>query len=130
MDQTDNNIFLDPHTTDDAAPSDSEWIRIVSESPEGEEGFTYMVKRKVANTSGTLSNMLLGGSGAFSEGTSKTCTIQERPVIVEKLCEYMTFKAHYEKVGPKEEIPVQEFMERIQPEIALELLLAADYYEL
>lgn len=63
------------------------------------------------------------------------------------MCEYMAFKAHYENVGPKEDIPVNEFMERIPPEFALELwvlyflapnemltcprhrLLAADYYE-
>jgi hypothetical protein len=42
---------------------------------------------------------------------------------VEKLLEYMSFRAHYETVGPKEEIPVHEFMERIAPEIVLELLV-------
>jgi transcription elongation factor B subunit 1 len=44
-----------------------------------------------------------------------------RGIIVEKLLEYMAFKAHYETVGPKEEIPVNEFMERLPPEIVLEL---------
>jgi transcription elongation factor B subunit 1 len=44
-----------------------------------------------------------------------------RGLIVEKILEYMTFKAHYETVGPKEEVPVHEFMERIAPEIVLEL---------
>jgi transcription elongation factor B subunit 1 len=42
-------------------------------------------------------------------------------VIVEKLLEYMSFKSYYESVGPKDEVPVQEFMERIPPEIVLEL---------
>lgn len=41
--------------------------------------------------------------------------------IVEKVCEYMSFKAHYEGAGSKEDIPVNEFTERIPPEIALEL---------
>ena len=35
--------------------------------------------------------------------------------------EYMSFKAHYESVGPKEDVPVKEFLERIPPEIVLEL---------
>jgi len=42
----------------------------------------------------------------------------------------MSFKAHYESVGPKEDVPVKEFLERIPPEIVLELLLAADYQEM
>jgi len=40
---------------------------------------------------------------------------------VEKLIEYMSFKTHYDSVGSKEEIPVNDFMERIPPEIVLEL---------
>ena len=46
-----------------------------------------------------------------------------RGMIVEKLVEYMGFKAHYESlaVGSKEEIPVNDFMDRIPPEIVLEL---------
>lgn len=40
---------------------------------------------------------------------------------MEKLIEYMCFKIHYEKVGPKGEVPVKEMLERIPPEIALEL---------
>lgn len=46
---------------------------------------------------------------------------QRRGMIVEKLIEYMCFKTYYENVGPKEEIPVKEFLERIPPEIVLEL---------
>jgi len=42
-------------------------------------------------------------------------------VLVEKICEYMSFKAQYEAAGPKEEVPLNEFTERIPPEIALEL---------
>ncbi|KAG9311267.1 hypothetical protein JVU11DRAFT_8353 [Chiua virens] len=33
----------------------------------------------------------------------------------------MSFKAHYEGAGSKEDIPLYEFTERIPPEIALEL---------
>ena len=73
-----------------------------------------------------------------------------RGIIVEKLIEYMSFKTYHESVGgAKEEISVNDFMERIPPEIVLELsvlilpsvknrnhlflflfrLLAADYQE-
>ena len=41
--------------------------------------------------------------------------------VVEKLCEYMKFRSCYENAGPKEDIPVQDFMDRIPPEVALEL---------
>lgn len=41
--------------------------------------------------------------------------------IVEKVCEYMSFKAHYEGAGSKDDIPINEFTERLPPEIALEL---------
>lgn len=44
-----------------------------------------------------------------------------RAIIAEKLIEYMSFKAHYETVGPKEDIPSHEFMERLPREIVLEL---------
>jgi transcription elongation factor B subunit 1 len=37
----------------------------------------------------------------------------------------MSFKAHYESAGPKDEVPVQEFMDRIPPEIVLELCVVA-----
>lgn len=40
---------------------------------------------------------------------------------MEKLVEYMNFKMHYKSVGSKGEIPVNDFMERIPPEIVLEL---------
>lgn len=44
-----------------------------------------------------------------------------RGIIVEKMLEYMAFRAHYETVGPKEDIPVNEMMERLTPEVVLEL---------
>lgn len=42
-------------------------------------------------------------------------------IIVEKMLEYMAFKLHYQDAGPKEDIPVQEYVERLPPEIVLEL---------
>ncbi|KAF8965424.1 BTB/POZ protein [Flammula alnicola] len=103
---------------------ESEWVRLRST-----DGFSYLVKRKVAEASGTIRNML-DSEGGYAEAISRVCEIRERGIIVEKLVEYMSFKTHYESVGTKEEVPVKEFMERIPPEIVLELLLAADYQEM
>ncbi|KII85435.1 hypothetical protein PLICRDRAFT_44738 [Plicaturopsis crispa FD-325 SS-3] len=99
-----------------------EWVRVTSH-----DGYSFMIKRKVANGSVTLGNMLK--TGTFAEALSNTCLVNERGAVVEKLCEYMAFKATYENAGPKEEVPVNEFMERLPPEVTLELLLAADYLE-
>jgi elongin-C len=58
----------------------------------------------------------------FDEAKLDTIQLRERAIIVEKLCEYMMFKSQYSAAGiKKEEIPVSEFLERINPELALEL---------
>jgi transcription elongation factor B subunit 1 len=46
-----------------------------------------------------------------------------RGIITEKLVEYMCFKTHYESATSKEDIPANEFMERVPPEIVLELFV-------
>ncbi|KAJ3899097.1 BTB/POZ protein [Lentinula edodes] len=113
------------HPMDDAVEGDPEdWVRIVSN-----DGYTFLLKRKVANMSGTIKNSL-DETGGFAEAGTRTYRSQERGIIVQKMIEYMSFKAYYSNVGPKEEIPVNEFMERLPPEIVLELLLAADYQEM
>ncbi|KAE9393915.1 hypothetical protein BT96DRAFT_828476 [Gymnopus androsaceus JB14] len=97
------------------ANSDEDWVRLTSS-----DGFTFLVKRKIANMSGTVKSSLDTSSG-FAEAESKTYKSQERGIIVQKMIEYMSFKAHYSNVGPKEDIPVHELMERLPPEIILEL---------
>jgi hypothetical protein len=42
-------------------------------------------------------------------------------VVLEKVCEYMAFKTYYDNAGGNTEVPVHELLERIQPEVALEL---------
>lgn len=37
------------------------------------------------------------------------------------MVEYMSFKVHNETLGPKEEVPVHDYLERVPPEIVLEL---------
>ncbi|KAN0082760.1 BTB/POZ fold [Tylopilus felleus] len=97
------------------ANEDDGWFKLVSS-----DGYAFLIKRSVAMMSGTLKNMLNFDS-SFREALANTCPISERAAVVEKVCEYMSFKAHYECPGSKEEIPINEFTERIPPEIALEL---------
>ncbi|CAK5274294.1 unnamed protein product, partial [Mycena citricolor] len=106
---------------DTDSSSGNDWVRVTSE-----DGHSFLVRRKIAEVSETMRDML-DSSGEYAEAKTKTCPVQQRAVITEKLLEYMAFKAHYERAGAKEEIPVMEFTERIPPEIVLELLLAADY---
>ncbi|TFK21381.1 POZ domain-containing protein [Coprinopsis marcescibilis] len=115
-----SDIEMQPESENPA----NEWVRIDSN-----DGFSYLVKRNVAETSGTMRNMLDPNSG-YAEAQTRTCLIDERGIVTEKLIEYMCFKAHYQTVGPKEDIPSQEMQERIPPEIVLEVLLAADYQEM
>ncbi|KZT64666.1 POZ domain-containing protein [Daedalea quercina L-15889] len=105
-----------------AAPttSDNDWVKLIST-----DGYTFFIRRKVAMNSGTLKNMLNEESN-FAEAATNTCMIEERGIIVEKLCEYLSYKSLYQDLPPKE---IPEFQERVQPEIVLDLLMAADYYE-
>jgi len=105
--------------------NESDWIRVTST-----DGYSFLIKKKVANVSGTMKSMLDAGSN-YSEAITKTCPVMQRGIIVEKLVEYMAFRAHYEPTAlKKEDVPIHEFLERLPPEIVLELLLAADYHEL
>ncbi|KAF8904956.1 BTB/POZ protein [Mucidula mucida] len=106
-----------------SADSANDWVRIISS-----DGFAFVVKRSIANISGTIRNSLDMESG-FAEASAKTYTATDRGLIVQKLIEYMCFKAHYQH-SKKEEVPIHEFIERIPPEIVLELLLAADYLDM
>ncbi|KAF9261141.1 POZ domain-containing protein [Marasmius fiardii PR-910] len=100
-----------------------DWVRLVSN-----DGFSFLVKRKVANMSGTIRNSL-DPLSSYAESETKTYHhTEDRGIIVQKLIEYMSFKAHYSKV--KGDVPINELLERLPPEIVLEVLLAADYHEL
>ncbi|KAH9067868.1 BTB/POZ protein [Lactarius vividus] len=104
-----------------SSSSQDDWIRITSR-----DGFSFVVKRNVALHSGTLRSML-DERHSFAEAVQKVCPIDERAAVAEKFVEYLAFKATYENAPPNEDLP--DFSERIAPEIALELLSAADYLE-
>ncbi|EMD36150.1 hypothetical protein CERSUDRAFT_124161 [Gelatoporia subvermispora B] len=100
----------------------NDWVRLTSN-----DGYSFLVRRHVACGSVTLKNMLSAES-SFAEAVSNTCHLDERGAVVERLCEYLQYKALYDNSRmKKEEIP--DFLERLPPEVAIELLMAADYYE-
>ncbi|KAG8818637.1 hypothetical protein FRC19_010424, partial [Serendipita sp. 401] len=100
----------------------SEWVKVVSKR----DGHSFIVPREVAMVSGFLRNTF-DPEHNFMEGAENTCTVDERAIIVEKVMEYLCHKHLYGKAGARDEIP--DFEERIPPDIALELLMAADFLE-
>ncbi|KAG8732536.1 hypothetical protein FRC12_019231 [Ceratobasidium sp. 428] len=101
--------------------SEIEWIRIKSD-----DGFSFLVDKKVVECSVTLRDMLDVNSG-FAEAQSKTCSLQYRAAVVEKLVEYLNFHHLYKDAKPQD---IPNFQTRIPPELALELLSAADYLDM
>ncbi|ODN94302.1 transcription elongation factor B, polypeptide 1 [Cryptococcus wingfieldii CBS 7118] len=93
---------------------------------ESSDGYTFVVSRKIACASSMLKNML-DEDAAFSEATNKACKIQQRGCILLKVIEYLAYKVQYQEFNAED---VQEdFQDRIDPYIALELLTAADYLD-
>ncbi|KAG1814610.1 uncharacterized protein BJ212DRAFT_1300425 [Suillus subaureus] len=105
-----NDVQMD----DAGAEKRDDWVKITSS-----DGYSFLVKRNVAAISGTLKNMLSEDS-SFREAIANTCPISERrnsAAVVEK--------AYYEGPGSKEGVDVNEFTERIPPEVALELCVTS-----
>ncbi|KAF8316115.1 POZ domain-containing protein [Clavulina sp. PMI_390] len=100
---------------------EKKWVKIKSD-----DGFTFIVERKVAVASQTLASSLNEDSN-FAEALSNTCHIPARDVVAQKVVEYLCHKSQFQNAKSNEEVP--DFQERIPPEIALELLMAADYLE-
>ncbi|WRT66291.1 uncharacterized protein IL334_003244 [Kwoniella shivajii] len=93
---------------------------------ESSDGYTFVVSKKIAIASGTLKTML-DEEAAFEEAKNKTCKIQQRGVILLKVIEYLAYKVQYAEFNA-EDIK-EDFSDRIDPYIALELLTAADFLE-
>ncbi|KAF9653550.1 POZ domain-containing protein [Thelephora ganbajun] len=108
----------DVEMPDKGAELAEDWVCMTSP-----DGFTFLVKGKVAVVSGTLKNSLTSG---LEESQTKLIVMTERGVVAGKLVEYLAHKSIYEKEGATD---IPDFAERVAPEIALELLMAADYYE-
>lgn len=87
------------------------------------DGHEFIIKRMHALTSGTIKAML-SGPGQFAENETNEVNFREIPShVLQKVCQYFTYKVRY--TNSSTEIP--EFP--IAPEIALELLMAANFLD-
>lgn len=94
------------------------YIRLVSQ-----DGHEFIIKRDYALISVTIKAML-DGPGQFAENETNQVNFREIPShVLEKVCQYFTYKIKY--TNSSTEIP--DFP--IAPEIALELLMAANFLD-
>ncbi|KAG7539659.1 hypothetical protein FFLO_03458 [Filobasidium floriforme] len=97
------------------------WVRINSI-----DGYSFVIPKTIAFGSGVIKSSL-DESANFAEVATQTIKLDYRGIIVGKIVEYLHFKHAYKDTAQKE---IQEdFSERIEPELALELLMAADFIE-
>ncbi|KAK3120768.1 hypothetical protein QOZ80_9AG0693390 [Eleusine coracana subsp. coracana] len=86
------------------------------------EGFEFVVDKKAAMVSNTLRNMLTS-PGGFSETRHGEVRFPEITThILEKICQYFYWSLHYSSGKETTEFP-------IEPEITLELMMAANYLD-
>ncbi|CAI2356066.1 unnamed protein product [Caenorhabditis sp. 36 PRJEB53466] len=96
----------------------SKYVKLVS-SDEHE----FIIKRELALTSGTIRSML-SGPGVYQENETNVVYFREIPShVLQKVCQYFAYRVRYEHAT--NEIPQFE----IEPELALELLMAANFLD-
>jgi transcription elongation factor B subunit 1 len=94
---------------------DGDYVTLVSA-----EGFEFVIERRCANVSGTIKAML---TGSYSEAKDNHVTFPEISTrVLEKVIEYFHYKVRY---SHSSEMP--EF--KVEPEIALELLMASNFLD-
>ena len=94
------------------------WVKLVSS-----DGHEFHIKKEHALTSATIKAML-SGPGAMLDDDDDRVEFREIPShVLAKVCTYFTYKVRY--TNSSTEIP--EFP--IAPEIALELLMAANFLD-
>eukprot|EP00164_Ancoracysta_twista_P000282 GFYU01000398.1.p1 GENE.GFYU01000398.1~~GFYU01000398.1.p1 ORF type:complete len:104 (+),score=41.59 GFYU01000398.1:81-392(+) len=95
-----------------------EYVKLISA-----EGHEFIIDRKAAMISGTIKSML-SGAGNFAESSKGEVVFPDISTrILEKVIQYFYFKLRYS--NSTQAIP--EF--KIEPEIALELLMAANFLD-
>merc|ERR1711907_461114 len=84
------------------------------------EGHEFIIEREAAMVSGTIKNML-SAPGMFVESSGEISFPEINSVVLEKVCQYFHYKLKWTN-STQTQIP--EFA--IEPEVALELLMAAN----
>jgi len=87
------------------------------------EGHEFVIDREAAMVSGTIKNML-SSPGVFVESSGKIEFPTIRAPILEKVCQYFHYKLKFTN-STQPQIP--DFL--IEPDVALELLMAANYLD-
>ncbi|EIE21569.1 POZ domain-containing protein [Coccomyxa subellipsoidea C-169] len=88
------------------------------------EGFEFIIDHKAACVSNTIKQML-SSEGNFTETELGEISFPEiSSPILEKICEYFYYKLRYQNESSNS---IPEF--QLPPEIALELLKAANYLD-
>ncbi|OZC08294.1 Skp1 family, tetramerization domain protein [Onchocerca flexuosa] len=97
---------------------DAMYVKLISS-----DGHEFIIKKDLALTSGTIKAML-SGPGSYSENETNEVNFREIPShVLQKVCQYFAYKVRY--TNSATEIP--EFS--IPPEVALELLMAANFLD-
>ncbi|KAJ3079630.1 hypothetical protein HK102_003657 [Quaeritorhiza haematococci] len=87
------------------------------------DGFEFIIDRKCAMGSNTIKNML-SSPGQFTESVQNEIHFRDiKAIILERVCKYLYYKVRY--TNTNREVP--EF--KIERELALELLMAADFLD-
>merc|ERR1711977_692637 len=87
------------------------------------EGHEFIVERDAAMVSGTIKNML-SSPGMFVESSGEITFPEISATVLEKVCQYFHYKLQFTSMGQQ---AIPDFV--IEPEIALELLMAANYLD-
>ncbi|EJT99599.1 POZ domain-containing protein [Dacryopinax primogenitus] len=99
----------------------SGWVKLISD-----DGFTFILPEKAAQTSGFFKSTLNSTVG-FQESETKVIRCGERAAVLETVVEYLVFKSEFGDSASKTAIP--DFMKRIPAALALEILMAADFLD-
>lgn len=84
----------------------------------------FVVDRRAAMVSGLIRTMLTSSEGAFTEQQSGTIELPDiSSAVLERVVDYMLYKLKYNN----SRVPIPEFA--LPPEIALEVLVAANYLD-
>ena len=100
--------------------------RTMSEAPPAEitlvsnGGEEFLVAREVALMSGTIAMML---AGDFAESRGRVTFAEISSTIMAKVVDYLKYKHRWNG----SQVPIPEFA--VEPEIALELLMAAEFLD-